>query len=90
MGRYRGCRCIVSHCNSEYDSNKEKYHRFSVPFEEEILLEWEKAIPRKDFILKSGMVVCHKHFLPEDIIWRREVKDSASNVMASVCLPGLP
>ena len=30
--------------------------------------------------MKGGMVVCEKHFLPDDIIWRREVKDSGGNV----------
>ena len=63
MGRYKGSRCIVPKCNSEYDSNTEKCHRFSVPFEEEVLLKWVKAIPRKDFVMKGGMVVCEKHFL---------------------------
>lgn len=86
MPRYRDNRCIVPNCKSGYDSTKgEKYHRFSVPFEENALLEWKKAIPRKDFDLKSGMIVCDKHFLSDDIVWRREVKDPATgNVMASV------
>ena len=50
MGRYKGSRCIIPKCNSVYDSNTEKCHRFSVPFKEEVLLKWAKAIPRKDFV----------------------------------------
>ena len=80
MGRYKGSRCIVPKCNLGYDSNTEKCHCFSVPFGEEVVLKWAKAIPRKDFVMKGGMVVCEKYFLPDDIIWRREVKDSGGNV----------
>ena len=78
MPRYSDHRCIVPNCNSGYYSNKEEVHCFLVPFEEETLLVWEKAIPRKDFILKGGMIVCQKHFLPEDIVWTREEKSSKS------------
>ena len=46
--------------------------------------KWQKAILRKDLIVRSGKVVCQKHFLPEDIIWKREVKDADENVMATV------
>ncbi|XP_033217317.1 uncharacterized protein LOC117173053 [Belonocnema kinseyi] len=79
-----GHRCLVPNCKSGYDPNKEKTHHFSVPYKEtDLLLQWERAIPRKDYVLKAGMVVCHKHFLSEDIVWRREVLDPDGNVMAS-------
>ncbi|XP_043483110.1 uncharacterized protein LOC122511737 isoform X2 [Leptopilina heterotoma] len=83
---YKGHRCVVPNCNSGYDSCKEKVHLFSVPKEEELRKKWENAIPRANFILKSGLVVCHKHFLPEEIITKREVKDPQGNVMASETL----
>ncbi|XP_043468847.1 uncharacterized protein LOC122502731 isoform X1 [Leptopilina heterotoma] len=84
MPRYTGHRCIVPNCNSGYESTKsEKCHKFSVPFDEEDIQKWKKIIPRKNFELKGGMVVCEKHFLKDDIVWRREVKDPAGNVMAS-------
>ena len=86
MSRYKGSRFIVPNCNSGYDSNTQKCHRFSVPFEEEILLKSVKAILRKDFVMKGSMIVCEMHFLLEDIIWRRKVKDSGGNFIASVCL----
>lgn len=50
----------------------------------DIIQRWQSAIPRKDFIVKSGQVVCHKHFLLEDVVWKKEVKPPSDNVIASV------
>ena len=86
--KFNGHSCIVPNCKSGYSSQilneNEKIHFFSVPLGKENVEKWQKAILRKDFIVRSGQVVCQKHFLPEDIIWKREVKDADGNVMATV------
>lgn len=79
----KGSKCIVPNCNAGYASCKEKHHLFSAPKDEKILSQWQKAIPRENFILQSGHV-CDKHFLHDDIVWSREVTGPDGKVMASV------
>ena len=78
-------RCIVPNCQSGYDSQqgKEKIHFFKVP--KDSIDEYQRAIKRKCFVVNSTHFVCHKHYLSEDILWKREVKDAAGNALASVC-----
>ena len=80
----KGSRCVVPNCKSGYASCKEKATLISAPKDEETVKKWESAIPRKSFTLKSGQVVCQKHFTWDDIAWKKEVKDPEGNVMASV------
>ncbi|XP_043472994.1 uncharacterized protein LOC122505444 [Leptopilina heterotoma] len=81
---YSKCnKCIVPNCKSGYLSCKEKVTLLSVPKSTELIKQWQSAIPRKDFVVKYGQVVCHKHFLPEDIVRKKEVKDPSGKVMAS-------
>ena len=84
MSARKGSRCVVLNCKSGYASCKEKVTLISVPKDEKTVKKWESAISRKDFTLKSGQVVCQKHFLSDDIVWKKEVKDPEGNVMASV------
>ena len=43
-----------------------------------------KCNSSKNFTLKSGRVVCQKHFTWDDIVWKKEVKDPDGNFMGSV------
>ena len=86
--KFNGHLCIVPNCNSGYRSRilneNEKIHFFSVLSGKENVEKWQKAILTRDFIVRSVQGVCQKHFLPEDIIWKREVKDADGNVMTTV------
>ena len=84
MSARKGSWCVVPNCKSGYVSCKEKVTLISVPKDERIVEKRESVIPRKDFTLKSGQVVCQKHFTSDDIVWKKEVKDPEGNVMASV------
>ena len=84
MSARKGSRCVVPNCKSGYPSCKEKLTLISVPKDQKTVRKWESAIPRKHFTLKSGQVVCQKHFTSDDIVWKKEVKDPEGNVMASV------
>ena len=87
-----GKKCVVTFCKSGYQSQKqneevkkEKISIFSVPNDQKTIEQWGKAIPRQDYILKKGHVVCEKHFLDEQILRTRQVTDDHGNVLASVC-----
>lgn len=88
MSKYNGSSCIAPNCKSGYRSqsteNAEKIHFFSVPGDKDILEKWQKAILRKNFVIRTGQVVCQKHFHAEEILWKREVKDGNGKVIASV------
>lgn len=86
MARYNGRTCIALNCKSGYksDCSEKKLHFFSVPAGKDILEKWQHAISRENFVIRTGQVVCEKHFLPEDILWKREVKGPDGKVMASV------
>ena len=80
-------KCIAPNCSSGYSStraNSEKIHFFKVP--KDLVAEYQKALKRKNFIVTAGQFVCEKHFLKEEVIWKREVKNPAGNVIASVCI----
>ena len=58
-----GKKCVVTFCKSGYKSQnqneegkKEKISIFSVPNDPKTIEQWEKVIPRQDYILKKGMV----------------------------------
>ncbi|KAJ3656494.1 hypothetical protein Zmor_015567 [Zophobas morio] len=61
-----GRKCVVPNCSSGYKGNPEKVSVFRVP--KDRLLEWQRAIPRKDRQLTVNDVVCAKHFNREDIV----------------------
>ncbi|XP_043476021.1 THAP domain-containing protein 5-like [Leptopilina heterotoma] len=87
MAKYcKGHSCIAPNCKSGYKSEKSdrKIHFFSVPMGKENLEKWQRAILRENFAIRPGQVVCEKHFRPEDILWKREVKDPSGKVMASM------
>lgn len=79
-----GQKCIFPKCKSGYASQKsgEKIHFFKVP--KDSVEAYQKAVRRENFLVKSGQPVCHKHYLPDDILWKREVKDADGNVMSMV------
>ena len=76
-----GNRCVAPNCTSGYDGSKEKVYKFSVSKDKERLKLWEQAIKRGNFELKLGQVVRSKHFLPDDISWAVERKDTTGNIM---------
>lgn len=80
----KGFKCIAPNCTTGYATCKQKLSLFSVPKDENIVKEWQKTIPRDNFEVKSGQVVCEKHFMNEDIIRVKEVKGPNSSIMASV------
>ncbi|XP_011691554.1 PREDICTED: uncharacterized protein LOC105452281 [Wasmannia auropunctata] len=71
--------CIAPGCTSGYKSNPEKIHFFMVPKDKNIFTLWQNATRRKD--IRAGQFVCEKHFLAEDILWKREIKDSNGHVL---------
>jgi hypothetical protein len=60
-------KCFVPNCTTGYDSNNGKIAIFKAPSNPKKLLQWSKAIPRKDRNLNSTSFVCEKHFFPSDI-----------------------
>ena len=82
-----GTGCVVPNCKSSY-KREGKVHLFRIPQNEEKRKKWIEVIPGKNKY-KIGQVVCSKHFLPDDIVRKREVKDPEGKVMASVCLYSL-
>lgn len=79
-----GHRCIVPECKSGYDSCLEKHNFFMVPKDSFKLQQWAKAIPRKNFIFKSGQAVCDLHFRDDEIIRKKLLKDSKGTILAEV------
>lgn len=77
--------CAVPGCTSGYASNVEKVHFFTIPKNPDQANLWRDAI-RRDSAVKSGKPVCEKHFLKSDIIWQRELYDSAGRVLGIVSL----
>lgn len=63
-----GHRCIVPGCKSGYDSCVNKHHFFTAPKDPARLEQWKKAIPRKNFLIKTRQAVCELRFHEEDII----------------------
>lgn len=61
-------KCIIVGCTSGYKSSTDKVHQFGAPKDSKLRSEWQRCIPRKDFILKDNSYVCEKHFKEEDII----------------------
>ncbi|KAH8009636.1 hypothetical protein HPB51_018904 [Rhipicephalus microplus] len=59
-----GKKCIAPRCKTGYKSCTKKLSLFSAPREEERLLVWRNAIPRKDRILQSTDHLCERHFEP--------------------------
>ncbi|XP_043485249.1 uncharacterized protein LOC122513081 [Leptopilina heterotoma] len=86
MAPSKGSKCIVPNCKAGYASCKQKFSLFSVPDDEKMVEQWQKAIPRKDFVVQSGQVVCQQHFLEDDIVWKKEVKAPDGSVMSSAKL----
>lgn len=74
-------KCIAPGCSSGYQSNPEKVHFFSVPKDENLLKLWQKAILRKDFIVKSSQSVCEKHFHNEDIFYEKILKTPDGTIL---------
>ncbi|XP_018366319.1 PREDICTED: uncharacterized protein LOC108763310 [Trachymyrmex cornetzi] len=73
--------CIAPGCTSGYKSNPEKIHFFTVPKDENMITLWQNAIRRKDFVIRAGQFLCEKHFLPEDILWKRELTSPDGQVL---------
>ncbi|XP_077270688.1 uncharacterized protein LOC143901930 [Temnothorax americanus] len=73
--------CIAPGCTFGYKSNPEVIHFFAVPKDRSIINLWQNAIRRKDFVVWSGQFLCEKHFLAEDILWKRELRDSDGQVL---------
>jgi len=63
----------VPECKSGYDYRVNKHHFFTVPKDPVRLEQWKKAIPRKDFVIKTRQVVSELHFHEEDNIIRTKV-----------------
>ncbi|KYN17334.1 hypothetical protein ALC57_10377 [Trachymyrmex cornetzi] len=76
--------CIAPGCTSGYKSNPEKIHFFTVPKDENMITLWQNAIRRKDFVIRAGQFLCEKHFLPEDILWKRELTSPDGQVLGVV------
>lgn len=77
-------RCIAFGCTSGYTSNKEKVHFFFVPKDESIKQMWQAALKKTDIIINTKQAICHHHFLPTDILWKREICDEKGNVLGVV------
>ena len=62
MSARKGSRCVIPNCKSGYAFCKKKATLIYAPKDEKTVKKWESAIPRKNFTLKSGQVLCQKHF----------------------------
>lgn len=76
--------CIAPGCTSGYKSNSEKVHFFIVPKDENIRKLWQDAIRRKNFIVRAGQSLCEKHFVAQDILWKRELTGPDGQVLGVV------
>lgn len=68
--------CIVKTCKSTSSKPKkpsdEKCHLFRIPAG--MIDVWKKALNREnDDKIQYGQFVCHKHFLPEEVLWTSEL-----------------
>jgi len=45
---------------------------------------WQAALKRTDIIINTKQAVCHHHFLPTDILWKREICNEKGNVLGEV------
>ena len=81
-----GQRCVAFGCKSGCKrgaaKKKEKVHFFQVPKDGEEL--WQRALLRKDIVIKAGQGVCHKHFSKEDILWRKELRAPDGRILGVV------
>ncbi|KYQ48791.1 hypothetical protein ALC60_12155 [Trachymyrmex zeteki] len=72
-------KCIAPGCTTGYKSNSEKVPCFSVPSDEKIAKLWQVALKRSILDQKSTLdkkkeqVVCANHFLPEEILWKKDL-----------------
>ncbi|XP_033228684.1 uncharacterized protein LOC117180346 [Belonocnema kinseyi] len=78
-------RCIVFGCKSGQKrgvTKKEKgkkVHFFLVPKAEVEL--WQRALSRKDIVVKAGHAVCQRHFSDKDILWRKELRGPDGKIL---------
>lgn len=79
-----GHRCIMPECKSGYDYCVTKHHFFTVPKDPARLEQWKKAIPRKDFVIKTRQAVCELHFHEEDTICTKVMTDINGKVVIEV------
>lgn len=61
-------KCCVVGCTSGYKSNTEKVSQFTAPKDHGLQQRWQKAIPRKNFVVNDKTYVGSKHFSVEDIV----------------------
>lgn len=61
-------KCCIVGCTSGYKSNTEKVSQFSAPKDTGLRQKWQKAIPRKNFVVNDKTYVCSKHFSEEDMV----------------------
>lgn len=69
---------------SGYISNSEKVSFFRVPNNQVMIKQWQSAIRRKDIVLSSKLCICEKHFLKQEILWQREIRDQNGNILGVV------
>ena len=64
--------CCMPGCNSNYQSalkvGENSISVFHFPKNENLKMQWLKAIPRANWLPTQFSVVCAKHFVPSDII----------------------
>ncbi|KAH8028573.1 hypothetical protein HPB51_017699 [Rhipicephalus microplus] len=77
-----GRSCFVPRCRAGCKSCHEKFSLFSALKDEQRLNLWQRAIPRKDRLLRATDYACERHFEPElgSKSWTAEYK---RNVLVS-------
>lgn len=73
--------CSVPGCTSGYKTNPGKFHFFTVPVG--MVEEWKTAIKSDKLI--SGRSVCQRHFLPDEVDWRRSYHAGDGTFLGEVC-----
>lgn len=84
--RIMGRKCFVPNCKTGYKSQEregKKISLFKAPSDKELLLKWQKAIPRRDRALSDKDHVCELHF-PPDLVLKEWTAKSGSAVIMQI------
>ncbi|XP_046384984.1 THAP domain-containing protein 2-like [Ischnura elegans] len=73
--------CVAPGCTEGYGSKKSTFSFFSAPKDPVKRSKWQAAIPRVNFELKAGQVLCERHFMPHDIVRKKQLKDGNGKVV---------
>lgn len=72
--------CCLPNCTSGYKTNFDKVHLFSVPSNKERREKWLEKIQKvfPNFAFKKKSAICHKHFLPNDVLTSKAISGAIS------------